>query len=141
MKIEDLPNIQIERLPRFNYEQRRQIPNKAGLYFAFLGEELVYIGQSNTIRDRVRNHKIVRPLASEKGYAISFLVFGECWREIESGFLNFAEQHLIHKYRPRLNTAPACSPFGQYGKFFKTEIGRDADAGYLETYHRLRDKS
>lgn len=83
-------------LPRARDNRRH--PQMPGVYFVFLGSELIYIGQSRNLRNRMKSHEVLKTLErlhpGEVGTA-SILV--------DITDLDTVEYSLIKTFRPRMN--------------------------------------
>lgn len=80
---------------------RQDVPNGAGIYFLWIDEELVYIGQSINLRSRLRTHRRY----SERAYA-PWNPLGwthATWVAVPEDTLNNWEVSYIAKYLPRFN--------------------------------------
>jgi hypothetical protein len=71
-------------------------PHKSGVYFIFLGSELVYIGQSKNIRQRLSGHEVVKVLRLVGSISTSFIL-------VDTADLNYVEYSLIKTFYPRAN--------------------------------------
>jgi hypothetical protein len=76
------------------------IPVISGIYFLFLGDELVYIGQSRDVHWRVRDHARSARMTFDKW---SFV-------EVSEDDRLRVEENLIRRYKPRLNHTHAKAP-------------------------------
>lgn len=73
-----------------------RIPNLPGVYAIYYAEELVYIGQSESLRDRIRYHEKLGPAHKEDGKVKVKL----CPKLGEWHMVSF---RLLKRLRPRLN--------------------------------------
>lgn len=79
-------------------------PEMSGVYFVWAGDELLYVGSSIKMRERLVMHTY-RDLFAEEG--VSKVTWAEFW----SGNMGEVEKWLIQEFRPRLNTVhvrPLC---------------------------------
>lgn len=68
---------------------------KTGIYFLVSENEIVYVGQSTNILDRIGVHLREKRIIFEKA----------CWIEVQKQYLNSVEQLLIKKFNPKFNRA------------------------------------
>lgn len=101
------------------FSSRAALPPVCGIYFVVTGEQVVYVGLSNNIKNRWANHHILQRCTSlqEQGTKLSIV-----WFEAEECLLEEVEWQIVSRLRPTLNstkTAPKNyslygSPCGRY---------------------------
>lgn len=88
----------LEQLPSIDFEDRNQLPEVAGIYFAIdSNDNIQYIGQSMNIRNRLRTHNRKQQLSELSGVRIAYLEVSD------TSLLNDIEQALIDYFDPFLN--------------------------------------
>lgn len=100
----DIKNIKLDQLPSVDFEDRKQLPQVAGIYFAIdSNDNIQYIGQSIDIKRRLRRHNRNQQLSELGGVRIAYLEI------TDTSLLYDIEQALINYYNPRLNnTSMGC---------------------------------
>lgn len=87
----------IKELPSVPLTNLRDLPNKAGLYFAVNDiEEIYYIGQTQNFKRRWGNHHRYKDLSLLDNIRIAYM-------EYINDDLDEAEKALIRKYKPKFN--------------------------------------
>lgn len=76
-------------------QRHEKVPIVSGIYFLFDGDEVVYIGKSTNIHNRLNSHEHDR---QKKWDSFTFL-------EVEGIFSGALESIFIGSYRPRYNKA------------------------------------
>lgn len=101
MKIE---NIEINKLPSVDFEDRNQLPEVSGIYFAIdSNDNIQYIGRSININQRWKSHHRTQQLSSFNGVRIAYLEVSD------TSLLDDIEQALINYFDPYLNgTGNSC---------------------------------
>ena len=95
MKIE---NIEINKLPSVDFEDRNQLPEVSGIYFAIdSNDNIQYIGRSINIRQRLKTHNRKQQLSNMSGIRIAYLEVSD------TSLLDDIEQALINYFDPYLN--------------------------------------
>lgn len=95
----------VTKLPSFQLQKHKQrigVSSSPGIYFAFQGSELVYIGSASSITSRVTSthHKLKVALRQSKVLKIHYFVVTH--RNYEN--LLSIEKELIEHFQPKLNT-------------------------------------
>jgi hypothetical protein len=123
-------DLDLATLPRVTWADRYGIPKGAGLYFAFLGDEFIYVGKASSIQSRIKQHHVIGPLCGDPRLRLSYLLIAKSWAHLPHWLLPLAEQFFISQYRPRLNQTVACSPHGCYGRYFNNVLGEAISKNY-----------
>lgn len=86
-------------LPSVSIDERDSLPKVAAIYFALSGEEILYIGKANCLRERWGSHHRMRNIAIFDNARIAWCPFG--------AGVNLAEieRVCIKHFNPRLNHA------------------------------------
>ena len=82
-------------------EDSRPVAKRCGIYFLIDAGEIVYIGQSTNILDRVGSH-FSEGKTFDRYYAV----------DVPKRYLNEVESFLIHRFKPRDNRTPPMLGFG-----------------------------
>ena len=94
----DINNIDLEQLPSIDFEDRKQLPEVSGIYFAIdSNDNIQYIGQSINIRNRLQTHHRKQQLSELAGVRIAYLEVSD------TSLLYDIEQALIDYFNPYLN--------------------------------------
>lgn len=83
-------------LPSIPFADRANLPEFSGVYFVCSGQQVLYVGQSNNIRDRWKQHHRSAQLSQ----------FGDVriyWLHTPVGFLGILEKAMINQLSPLLN--------------------------------------
>ncbi len=96
-----LTAIALSELPSLPLEGRRELPDRAAIYFVMTGDTVLYIGQSVSLRQRWIGHHRLAQLGD----------YGTCriaWMDVsDAGLLDELEQACIAHFNPILNDSPA----------------------------------
>lgn len=95
------------------FPSRALLPAACGIYFVVAGDQVVYVGLSNNIKNRWASHHILQRCASlqEQGVELSIV-----WFEAEESLLDKAEWCIASRIRPMLNSKKTTpNSFSLYG--------------------------
>ena len=97
----------------------KDFPTKAGVYFFKVNEEIIYIGSSNNLYQRMGEHRSSIKKGSKNGrqqdlyqflqnnsFTVEFQLAADNYRQLE--------QQLIEKYNPKYNCLRAYTGLGAY---------------------------
>lgn len=95
--ITDAKLLNLEALPRVQWQDRRKLPQEPGIYFVFQGEELLYIGKAVNLKARWKHHN--------RGYQFSLTPSVQIayWQRNAGEDLEGLERLCCRAFQPRLN--------------------------------------
>ena len=101
---EESQEVNLHLLPFVTLAELRYLPTCAGIYFVTQeGGEVVYIGQSKSIRQRWQSHHLITELCESSDLAIARTI-RVAWLAVDNTeLLTQLESVFIRFYRPRLN--------------------------------------
>lgn len=122
-------------LPRVHISKVRNLPDDGGLYFAFYGSEMLYVGKTEKgLRSRWKqNHHRLAELQAMGDVYLAYWVCG-----LTGEHLDYAEMAAIAMFQPRLNFTPCQNRHSERGM---TEAGKRIKQGWRKgmTFEDLAD--